>query len=1018
MKQATFIFFAFLGSFVCAQSTGHFKLNFGQAKSTYENVVNSVPAVFFKHPLIPVLLDSIGKDSNGNYIRDIRAGVTFDPKSTFYDPAFAGSQLVNNSDVFTVDSLLIKSSYQRRNNIDDTLLVEICWGDTADNSVFTKWGYNSYNEFITSKINPSAKSGNTSFLSAPGSKKIILKRVLSVTDADTSLSNPWRFTLVLDIKSMLGYALTIPAGNIVGVSCTFVPGEKYNYSDVCFEYPLPQNAGTKNGLGIYKIVQADSSAGNLIHDDLNYGYRGWNTTQNYLANHRYNKFNPLILNVLDFGADPGGGVDSRPAIQKALDSLKSFGGGTLKVPVGTYLLDSWMPSSHPWGFYNLLVGSNTTVDADTGAVFLQGPNGRHSLPTGADEVRNCVLVFGSSLWNSITFQNPGYNGGFYNLNATNPNDTAVTFSTGPDVSNFKAGDYIAIYETTTGDVLPTETNKITTVDKINGVIGLQRPLSRGFSTPSIANVTARATENVYIKNLTVIGAQPLSGTETFGFTAEKCAFVVDLSVGAAQKDILAQLNLNTINNYRFKGCSFTLTGSGGVERGIELPQRNSRYGIYEACTFKTKSMGFGEYGAHIKLVNNNIWVYPDSVSNPSIFLGGLDVDFSYNNVHTVGNITAINSGGWGALIVDVNSPAYYLPYTGQIKITHNKIDCRADGNSCIVAVSPDPVIMNNDMTISGTTYIGIRSEGNLQSRIEWNNISGSCYFGILSNTGSPDASIISNNTMTGSGNSGIFIPSPGTPSAGGDTITNNSITGYTNAVSIDLSEHPGTLISATAYADKLQPKIYSILTNSITTDTTEVNWTTDELADSQVEYGLSNSYGQTTTISDPNGVISHFVQLGNLLASTTYHYRIKSKDPSGNLSVSADKIFKTPISMRTDFFDYIHSSSETEIWDITTVVTKGVLTGNKELITSNTVHVSPNPTNGNTIVNYNLANAGKVTLQVTDYTGKELLLIHEENKNPGQYSLQLNTDKLEPGIYFCTLITDHGRETQKLVVIK
>lgn len=79
-------------------------------------------------------------------------------------------------------------------------------------------------------------------------------------------------------------------------------------------------------------------------------------------------------------------------------------------------------------------------------------------------------------------------------------------------------------------------------------------------------------------------------------------------------------------------------------------------------------------------------------------------------------------------------------------------------------------------------------------------------------------------------------------------------------------------------------------------------WHTDEFASTQVEYGISPTYGSLQPIlpgDDPTGteslgVIDHSVVLAGLQPNTTYHYRVKSKDKAGNLATSPDKTFTTP----------------------------------------------------------------------------------------------------------------------------
>ncbi len=72
-------------------------------------------------------------------------------------------------------------------------------------------------------------------------------------------------------------------------------------------------------------------------------------------------------------------------------------------------------------------------------------------------------------------------------------------------------------------------------------------------------------------------------------------------------------------------------------------------------------------------------------------------------------------------------------------------------------------------------------------------------------------------------------------------------------------------------SDTTAPSITGVAASGITASGATITWTTDEPASSQVEYGLTASYGSTTT-SDTNMVTSHSVTLSGLSPSTTYHY--------------------------------------------------------------------------------------------------------------------------------------------------
>jgi hypothetical protein len=92
--------------------------------------------------------------------------------------------------------------------------------------------------------------------------------------------------------------------------------------------------------------------------------------------------------------------------------------------------------------------------------------------------------------------------------------------------------------------------------------------------------------------------------------------------------------------------------------------------------------------------------------------------------------------------------------------------------------------------------------------------------------------------------------------------------------------------------DVTAPVISAVASSALTTTGATITWTTDELSDSQVEYGPTTSYGSSTT-PDATMVTSHSVPLTLLTASTLYHYRVKSKDAASNLQTSPDHTFTT-----------------------------------------------------------------------------------------------------------------------------
>ena len=87
----------------------------------------------------------------------------------------------------------------------------------------------------------------------------------------------------------------------------------------------------------------------------------------------------------------------------------------------------------------------------------------------------------------------------------------------------------------------------------------------------------------------------------------------------------------------------------------------------------------------------------------------------------------------------------------------------------------------------------------------------------------------------------------------------------------------------TIVLDTVLPIISGITASAVTATSASINWTTNEPATSQVDYGLSTSYGQTTPL-DTNLVTSHSAALSSLTAGKKHYYRVRSKDRAGNRS--------------------------------------------------------------------------------------------------------------------------------------
>ncbi len=79
---------------------------------------------------------------------------------------------------------------------------------------------------------------------------------------------------------------------------------------------------------------------------------------------------------------------------------------------------------------------------------------------------------------------------------------------------------------------------------------------------------------------------------------------------------------------------------------------------------------------------------------------------------------------------------------------------------------------------------------------------------------------------------------------------------------------------------------------------------------------------------------------------------------------------------------------------------------------------TPNPSNAATTVNYDLKENASVSLTVYDMTGKQVASIAEGTQSAGAHAILVNTESIQPGVYFYTLTAGENRVTRKMTVLK
>ncbi len=167
-------------------------------------------------------------------------------------------------------------------------------------------------------------------------------------------------------------------------------------------------------------------------------------------------------------------------------------------------------------------------------------------------------------------------------------------------------------------------------------------------------------------------------------------------------------------------------------------------------------------------------------------------------------------------------------------------------------------------------------------------------------------------TLAGNGLAGVAINGlPGNPTTNGSgnytaTIDSNwsgtatpVLNGYTFSPASRSYSGVNSNSSGQNYIalpDTTPPTLSNVGSGNITDHAATINWNTNELATSQVNYGLTTGYDSTTALN-PSLTLSHSVNLSGLIADTIYHFRVRSKDASNNEAVSIDYQFHTDTSV-------------------------------------------------------------------------------------------------------------------------
>ena len=241
--------------------------------------------------------------------------------------------------------------------------------------------------------------------------------------------------------------------------------------------------------------------------------------------------------------------------------------------------------------------------------------------------------------------------------------------------------------------------------------------------------------------------------------------------------------------------------------------------------------------------------------------------------YTFTSNTPVGGTGFVAAFGDVDASRPIDAYAG-----------RTVGKGTSVATPSVTTTSPGDMVVA--SFFGYRGAG---GAVTWSAPSG------LTELGD-----VGNGSRSGSIDAGVQVPAGST---GAKTATVSARIDYGIGVVV-------TLRPATATTTQ-PPVISGLAAGGVTSSSAAVAWTTDQAADSKVEYGTTTGYGSTTPV-DATPVTSHAVTISGLAPDTTYHVRVVSANAAGQSTASADLTFRTaaappsggrtPLIVDTDMF--------------------------------------------------------------------------------------------------------------------
>lgn len=174
---------------------------------------------------------------------------------------------------------------------------------------------------------------------------------------------------------------------------------------------------------------------------------------------------------------------------------------------------------------------------------------------------------------------------------------------------------------------------------------------------------------------------------------------------------------------------------------------------------------------------------------------------------------------------------------------------------------------------------------------------------------------------------------------------------------------------------------------------TYFSWDADSVA-SLYQLVVETAFGPAITVLDTLIHSRNFQLATELAANTRYDWRGRGINSGKNLSGE---------------------------WSQTWYFTTGIRTNIEPLHIKNKYTLSqnyPNPFNPSTQIQFTLAEASYVTIQIFNSLGHQVMELLNEQKPAGMHELVLDGSQLSSGLYYYTLRTPSYSETKKMLLVK